>query len=84
MVDQRVAIVTGAERGIGAEVSRRFAADGMAVAVLDLKQEACEAVADEISAAGGRAIAVGADVSEPDQVETAVSAFVEKRPPVFE
>lgn len=78
MVDQRVAIVTGAARGIGAEVSRRFAADGMAVAVLDLRQEACEAVADEITAAGGRAIAVGADVSEPDQVEAAVARVVEE------
>lgn len=78
MVDQRVAIVTGAARGIGAEVSRRFAADKMAVAVLDLKQEACEAVADEITAAGGRAIAVGADVSEPDQVEAAVARVVEE------
>ncbi len=68
----RVAIVTGGARGIGAAVARRLAADGLAVAVLDLKEGDCGATIDAITAAGGRAIAVGADVSDAGQVAAAV------------
>jgi 3-oxoacyl-[acyl-carrier protein] reductase len=68
----RVAIVTGAARGIGAATAKRLATDGMAVGVLDLDAAACAGTVDAISAAGGRAVAVGADVSQADQVEAAV------------
>ncbi len=69
---QRVAIVTGAARGIGAATARRLADHGMAVAVLDLDAASCAGTVDAITAAGGRAFAVGADVSQADQVEAAV------------
>ena len=68
---QRVAVVTGAARGIGAGTARRLAADGFAVAVLDLKEGDCGATVDAITGAGGRALAVGADVSDADQVQAA-------------
>jgi 3-oxoacyl-[acyl-carrier protein] reductase len=75
---QRIAIVTGAGRGIGAGVARRLAADGMAVAVLDLDEQACLGTVKEITDAGGRALGVGADVSKTDQVEAAVSRVADE------
>jgi 3-oxoacyl-[acyl-carrier protein] reductase len=64
--------VTGSARGIGAATARRLAADGMAVAVLDLDEAACAGTVKEIADAGGRAVAVGADVSNSEQVKAAV------------
>jgi 3-oxoacyl-[acyl-carrier protein] reductase len=71
-VTDRVAIVTGSARGIGAATARRLAEDGMAVAVLDLDEAACAGTVKEIADAGGLALAVGADVSKADQVAAAV------------
>jgi len=71
-VTDRVAIVTGSARGIGAATARKLAADGMAVAVLDLDEAACAGTVKEIADAGGLALAVGADVSNTDQVNAAV------------
>ena len=68
----KIAIVTGSARGIGAATARRLAADGMAVAVLDLDEAACAGTVKEIADAGGRALAVGADVSSSEQVKAAV------------
>ena len=69
---QKTAIVTGAARGIGAATAIRLAADGMAVAVLDLNEADCAGTVKEIENGGGRALAVGADVSQPEQVQAAV------------
>jgi 3-oxoacyl-[acyl-carrier protein] reductase len=71
-VTDRVAIVTGSARGIGAATARRLAEDGMAVAVLDLDEAMCAGTVKEVADAGGRALAVGADVSKTDQVTAAV------------
>jgi 3-oxoacyl-[acyl-carrier protein] reductase len=74
---RRTAIVTGAARGIGAAIARRLAFDGMAVAVLDLDEASCAETVDQIARDGGQALAVGADVSHPDQVDVAVRAVAE-------
>ena len=68
----RVAIVTGAARGIGASIAERLADDGHAIAVIDLDEAACAATVERIAAAGGRAIAVGANVAAEQAVAVAV------------
>lgn len=78
MSTSRVAIVTGAARGIGAATAQRLARDGHAVAVLDLDESACAGTVEAITAAGGRALAVGVDVSQADQVEAAVKRVTEE------
>ncbi|WP_425302579.1 3-oxoacyl-ACP reductase FabG [Nocardia wallacei] len=72
MSDTRTAIVTGAARGIGAAVARRLAADGLAVAAVDLDEAACGATVEQIEELGGRAIPIAADVADEDQVNAAV------------
>jgi len=80
---QRVAIVTGAARGIGAATGHRLAQDGFAVAVVDIDESATAATVQAIEAAGGRALGVGADVGDADQVQAAVERVVaELGPPV--
>ncbi|WP_432070096.1 3-oxoacyl-ACP reductase FabG [Streptomyces sp. AA1529] len=76
--EQRVAIVTGAARGIGAATAVRLAEEGHAVAVLDLDEAACAATVEQITRQGGKALAVGCDVSDSGQVEAAVTRVTEE------
>ncbi len=79
----RVAVVTGAARGIGAATALRLAADGLAVAVLDLDESTTAGTVQAIGAAGGRALGVGADVGDAEQVQAAVDRIAaDLGPPV--
>ncbi|HKN52078.1 MAG TPA: 3-oxoacyl-ACP reductase FabG [Amycolatopsis sp.] len=77
----RVAIVTGAGRGIGAAVATRLAADGFAVGLLDLDEAGVKQGADAIVAGGGKAIGVKLDVSDAEQVEAAVTRVADELGP---
>ncbi|AXW85726.1 acetoin reductase [Lonsdalea britannica] len=70
----KVALVTGAGQGIGESIALRLVKDGFAVAIVDYNGDSAKAVAQRINEAGGKAIAVTADVSNRDQVFAAVEA----------
>ena len=74
----RVALVTGASRGIGAAVARAFAGAGAAVVLASRDQVALEQVASQIEAEGGTAFSVPTDVSEAAAVSRLVEAAVER------
>ncbi|PSC04082.1 7-alpha-hydroxysteroid dehydrogenase [Alsobacter soli] len=76
-LDGDIALVTGAGAGIGRGIALTFAAAGARVAVTDRTLEAAQPVADEIVAAGGRALPLACDVTNPQQLETAVNGAVE-------
>jgi NADP-dependent 3-hydroxy acid dehydrogenase YdfG len=75
-LDGKVAIVTGASRGIGAATARALAAAGASVALAARDVDALERVAGEVRAAGGRALAVPTDIRQPAAVEELVGRTV--------
>src|SRR5262245_36623349 len=77
-LNDRVAVVTGAGRGIGAAVAKRLAADGASVAVLDRAEPDTADTVDAIEKSGGRAIGVGCDVAVADQVQAAFARVAEE------
>ena len=69
--DQRVAVVTGAGSGIGAAIARTYAAEGVSVCIADIDAERADAVAGEITAKGGSAVAAHIDVTSKTDFEKA-------------
>jgi 3-hydroxybutyrate dehydrogenase len=74
----KVALITGAASGIGADCARLMAAQGAKVVIADLNLAAAQAMADEIQAAGGVAIAVSMDVTQEDAVDAGIDETVAK------
>jgi 3-oxoacyl-[acyl-carrier protein] reductase len=75
-LDRRVAIVTGAARGIGEAIAFAYAREGAAVSVVDRDGERAEGVVARIHRQGGRAIAVASDVTDPQAVERMVQRTI--------
>jgi NAD(P)-dependent dehydrogenase (short-subunit alcohol dehydrogenase family) len=77
-LDGKVALITGAGSGIGRAAALRFAAEGARVVVAEIAAEPGAATADAITAAGGEALFVATDVSQPDSVAAAVEATLQR------
>jgi len=76
-LDGRVALVTGAARGIGAATARRLASEGARVTLVDLDAQGSEQVAAQIKSGGSEALVLGCDVSDATSVQQAVDSTVE-------
>jgi len=77
-LEGKVALVTGASRGIGRAIAGAFAAAGASVMLSSRKQEALDAAVAEIGADGGEAAAFAANAGEPDQIAACVAATVQR------
>jgi NAD(P)-dependent dehydrogenase (short-subunit alcohol dehydrogenase family) len=77
-LNEKVAIVTGARRGIGKGIALKFAENGAKVVVTDISKEDCEKVADEIKEKNGEALALKLDVTNEDEIKEVVNKTVEK------
>jgi 3-hydroxybutyrate dehydrogenase len=74
----KAAVVTGAASGIGKEIALTLAAQGAAVAIADLNLAGAQAVADQIRAAGGKALGVAMDVTDEDAVNRGIDEVAEQ------
>jgi NAD(P)-dependent dehydrogenase (short-subunit alcohol dehydrogenase family) len=74
----KVAVVTGSGRGIGREMARLFAAEGARVAVADLNEDTARRTAAEVTAAGGDAVAVHSDITDPSRVEALIRLVTDR------
>jgi 2-hydroxycyclohexanecarboxyl-CoA dehydrogenase len=79
---RRVALVSGGARGIGRAIVLGLAADGRAVAIADRLADEAAAVADEVRSAGGRAVALGVDITDGSAVRDAVAQVASELGPV--
>ncbi|HOB46461.1 MAG TPA: 3-hydroxybutyrate dehydrogenase [Zoogloea sp.] len=77
MLNGKVALITGAASGIGKEIALLYARNGASVAIADINQTAAQQTADEINAAGGRALGVAMDVTREDAVNAGTQAVVD-------
>jgi len=76
-LDGKVALITGAASGLGKAIAELYAKNGAAVAIADINQQAADAAAAEIKAAGGKAIGIAMDVTNEDAVNAGTDKTVE-------
>src|SRR5262245_37438380 len=73
-LEAKVAIVTGGGRGLGRAISLRLSREGAVIAVVSLHEETAKRTADEVERAGGRALALAADVADEEETVAYVEA----------
>lgn len=78
LLDGKTALVTGTGPNIGGQIARTLASEGASVACLDVRNETAEMAAQQIAQGGGQAVAVVADITDPDDVERAIKAAVDR------
>ena len=77
-LDNKVAVVTGANSGVGAAIAKLFAAEGAKVVMTARREAALEEVSAEIQTAGGETLVVPTDISKPEDPERMMAAAEEK------
>jgi len=77
LLDKRVAVITGGANGMGKAMALRFAQEGCDIAVIDLKLNGAQKVADEIKAGGRKAVAIRADISVSKEIKSMVDASIQ-------
>jgi NAD(P)-dependent dehydrogenase (short-subunit alcohol dehydrogenase family) len=77
LLSDKIAIISGAGGGLGSAMAHALASEGAAVVIAEVNTAAGQAVADAITAAGGRALALRCDISDPASVQATVAAAVE-------
>ena len=78
MLDGKVAFITGGASGIGLGAAQRFAQEGAKVGIADVQEEEGRDAVRQIEAAGGKALFIACDVSQPDSVKAAIDQTAEK------
>ena len=76
-LEGKVAVITGANSGVGAQTARQFAAEGAKIVICARRKEVLDNVADEIKANGGEVIAVSADISKDEDCKNVINTAVE-------
>lgn len=76
-IENKVIVITGASSGLGEATARLLSAQGASLVLGARRAERIQAVADELSAHGGKALAIATDVTDPDQVQRLVDAAVQ-------
>jgi 3-hydroxybutyrate dehydrogenase len=75
-LEGKIAFITGSASGIGKEIALEFAREGAKIVIADLNQEGANAAAAEIEKTGGKAIGIAVDVTDEEQVESAIQTAV--------